>query len=120
MKSLYKFGKVCFSILSLGFLLAGCTDSFLDRPPLGSLDEDTYLKTEDAGLKLLVNCYQPIVDHWSYQTMKFDLGDQLTSDASKGGSDAGDRSQITEVGRGNPLATNSMFTDLWNHRYKVA
>ncbi|MFA6876979.1 MAG: RagB/SusD family nutrient uptake outer membrane protein, partial [Parabacteroides sp.] len=120
MKSIYMFGKVCLSFLSLGILITSCTDSFLDRQPLGALDEDTYMKTEDAGLKLLVNCYQPITNHWSYQTMKFDIGDQVTDDASKGGSDAGDRSTITEVGRGNPLATNTLLSDLWTHRYNEA
>lgn len=120
MKSKYMLGKTCLSLLSLGIFITSCTESFLDRPSLGSLDEATYLKTEDAGLKLLVNCYQPITNHWDYQTMKFDFGDQITSDASKGGSDAGDRIRITEIGRGNPLATNSMLTDLWNHRYNQA
>ena len=52
--------------------------------------------------------------------MKFDLGDQLTDDCSKGGSDAGDRSVITEVTRGNPTATSSLLTQFWDHRYKQA
>ena len=108
------------SVAGVSLLLAGCNSDFLDRPPLGSLDEATYLSTEDAGYKLLVNCYQPMLNHWDYQTMKFDLGDQLTDDCAKGGSDAGDRSAITEVTRGNPTAASGLLTQFWNHRYKQA
>lgn len=105
---------------AVGFLMVGCNSDFLDRPPLGSMDESTFLKTEDAGYKLLVNCYEPLLDMWNYQQMWFDYGDQLTDDCSKGGSDAADRVTITELTRGNPPATNSMLTDLWNHRYQTA
>lgn len=101
-------------------LFTNCNPDFLDRPALGSLDEQTFTGTEDAGFKLLVNCYQPILNHWDYQQMKFDLGDQLTDDATKGGSDAGDRVGITEITRGNPLATSTILTSLWNHRYQQA
>ena len=59
------------------------------------MDETTYMKTEDAGYKLLVNCYRPMLDTWNYQQMWFDYGDQLTDDCSKGGSDAADRVTIT-------------------------
>lgn len=120
MKSIIKFGKSLVSILCVGTLTVSCNSDFLDRPTLGTLDEATYLSTEDAGYKLLVNCYQPLLNQWDYQTMKFDIGDQLTDDCSKGGSDAGDRSVITEVTRGNPAATSATLTQLWNHRYQQA
>ena len=51
--------------------------------------------------------------------MWFDLGDQITDDCSKGGSDAADRVTISELTRGNPPTTNSMLTDIWNHRFKI-
>lgn len=120
MKSIISITKLCVVALCLGSLFTGCNSDFLDRPTLGTLDESTYLSTEDAGYKLLVNCYQPILNHWDYQTMKFDLGDQLTDDCSKGGSDAGDRSVVTEVTRGNPTATSGLLTQFWNHRYQQA
>lgn len=121
MKYIVNKDVLCRMIILLQLFVAGsCNSDFLERPPLGTLDEDTYLSTEDAGYKLLVNCYQPILDHWSYQVMKFDMGDQLTDDCAKGGSDAGDRVRITEITRGTPLTTNEMTTDLWNHRFKIA
>lgn len=120
MKSIIPKSTLFATVAGLSFLLAGCSADFLDRPTLGALDETTYLSTEDAGFKLLINCYQPILNQWDYQTMKFDLGDQLTDDCAKGGSDAGDRVVITEVTRGNPTATSSLLTQLWDHRYKQA
>lgn len=120
MKSIINKCTLFASAIGMSFLMVGCNSDFLDRPTLGSLEETTYLSTEDAGFKLLLNCYQPILNQWDYQTMKFDLGDQLTDDCSKGGSDAGDRSVITEVTRGNPTATSSLLTQFWDHRYKQA
>lgn len=90
MKSIVNIGKLLVSIACVGALTTSCNSDFLDRPPLGTLDEVTYLSTKDAGYKLLVNCYQPLQDSWNYQDMKFVLGDQLSDDCSKGGSDAGD------------------------------
>lgn len=120
MKSIINRSKSCLMALLTGVLVVSCNSDFLDRPTMGSMDESTFLKTEDAGYKLLVNCYQPMLDIWTFEQMWFDLGDQITDDCSKGGSDAADRVTITELTRGNPPTTNSMLTDLWNHRYKVA
>ena len=99
--------------------LSSCTSEFLNRRPLGSVDESVYLNSENGGFKLLINCYTPILDHWNFQQMRFDMGDQLTDDCMKGGSDAADRVVVTEVSRGNPPATSSLLRDLWNHRYQA-
>ncbi|MCC8199550.1 MAG: RagB/SusD family nutrient uptake outer membrane protein [Tannerellaceae bacterium] len=120
MKTLNQSATFLWLLCITGSLFFSCTADFLERPPLGSLDEENYIGTEEAGFKLLVNCYLPLAANWEYQNMRFDIGDQLTDDAAKGGSDAGDRSTITELTRGNPLATNTLLTDLWNHRYKTA
>ena len=119
MKSINNLIRFWSCLFSACFLLSSCNSDFLERNPMGTLDEDTYLSTQDAGYKLMVNCYQPMLDMWNYQQMWFDLGDQITDDCSKGGSDATDRITISEVVRGNPPATNEMLTNLWNHRYKV-
>ncbi|RHJ94018.1 RagB/SusD family nutrient uptake outer membrane protein [Parabacteroides bouchesdurhonensis] len=118
MKSIINFSKTCIALLCIGALAVSCNDDFLDRPPLGTLDETTFLSTEDAGYKLLIQCYFHITDHWNYQDTKFIFGDQLADDCSKGGSDAGDRVRITEVATGRPLATNAMLTNYWTYRYK--
>lgn len=117
MKSIIKLGKVYAAVLLASAFMAGCSSDFLDRSLNATVDESTYLNSEDGGFKLLINCYQPIVNHWDYQQMKFDVGNQLTDDCSKGGSDAADRVVVTEVTRGNPTTTSSMLLSLWNHRY---
>ncbi|WP_099465863.1 RagB/SusD family nutrient uptake outer membrane protein [Parabacteroides provencensis] len=120
MKSIINLGRVCAVALFAGTFMTSCSSDFLDRPPVATVDESTYLNSENGGFKLLMKCYHPITEHWTYQQMKFDIGDQLTDDCTKGGSDAADRVVITEVSRGNPTTTSSMLTDLWNHRYGTA
>lgn len=119
MKSITNIGKLLTTVICVVALTWSCSSDFLERNPMGSLDEETYLSTQDAGYKLMINCYQPLLDLWNYQQMYFDLGDQITDDCSKGGSDATDRITISEITRGMPPATNEMLTNIWNHRYKV-
>ena len=119
MRSIIKKWKAGVIALSTGALVVSCNSDFLDRPTLGTMDETTFLKTEEAGYKLLTSCYQPMLDIWAFEQMWFDLGDQITDDCSKGGSDAADRVTISELTRGNPPTTNSMLTDIWNHRFKI-
>jgi len=114
-----KYTLKAFLLIGIGVIMMSCSSDFLDRPPMGSLDEDTYIGTEDAGFKLLVNCYTPILDNWRYQQMKFEMGDQLADDFSKGGSDPTDRVMVTEVARGNPIASSAMLFDLWDHRFNM-
>lgn len=119
MKSIKKYIQHALLLLFVATMSISCNSDFLDRPPMGSLDEETYIGTEDAGFKLLVNCYTPMLDNWRFQTMKFDIGDQLTDDFSKGGSDPTDRVAITEVTRGNPLPSSALLFDLWDHRFNM-
>ena len=109
-----------FLMALLGSALLSCNSDFLDREQLGVLDEETYLKTADAGYKLLTNCYTPILDHWNYQVSKFEIGDSFADNTTKGGSDAADRVMVTEVSRGNPTTSNGLLNDFWNHRYRTA
>ena len=59
MKVLRYFSGISLVICSL-LLVTGCSDDFLDRPPLGSLDNTTWINTEDAGSKMLSMCYTPM------------------------------------------------------------
>ena len=43
MKSIVNIGKLLVSIACVGALTTSCNSDFLDRPPLGTLDEVTYL-----------------------------------------------------------------------------
>ena len=67
MKSIINKSKGYIAALLLGACAVSCNSDFLDRPTYGALDKETYLNTEDAGFKLLVNCYHPLLDIWTYQ-----------------------------------------------------
>lgn len=110
--------KAYLSILMFIFLV-GCSESFLDNPPKGALSEDIFFNSEDAGIKTVIGCYVPMLDHWSYQQMKLDFGNMITDDSNKGGSDVGDRIETLEIGIGRPLPSNVRFSELWSHRYNA-
>ena len=57
MRSIIKKWKAGVIALSTGALVVSCNSDFLDRPTLGTMDETTFLKTEEAGYKLLTSCY---------------------------------------------------------------
>lgn len=105
------------SLIILVSFLFGCSESFLDNPQKGVFTEDVFYQTEDAGITSIIGCYTPMIDHWDYQVMIYDVGNIITDDSNKGGSDAGDGIRKTEVGEGKPLPTNEMLTGLWQHRF---
>ncbi len=105
---------ICMTVLA-----SSCSEDYLDATQYGSFDEETYYGTKDAGFKVVTWCYKPMDEHWTYQTMRFDIGNQIFDDADKGGSDAGDRLDIALIGTGKPLPTNSTLNDLWVHRYNA-
>ncbi|MET3113211.1 hypothetical protein AAKU52_000933 [Pedobacter sp. CG_S7] len=107
-------------LLGVGILivaLSACTKSFLEREPKGALSEKDYFQTDNAAMKLVANCYGPMLDGWGYTVNKVALGDESVDNADGGGSDPGDRPQTIEVGRGRPLASNSLLQEMWNNRY---
>ncbi|RIJ48133.1 RagB/SusD family nutrient uptake outer membrane protein [Maribellus luteus] len=111
--------KFNLSIIIILLIVTGCSESFLDNPPKGSFSEDVFYKTEDAGIKSVIGCYTPMLNHWDYQVMWYDVGNIITDDSNKGGSDAGDGIRKTEVGIGKPLPTNAMLNSLWAHRFNA-
>jgi hypothetical protein len=95
-----------------------CKRDFLDRDPYGVLNETDYFKTNDAGLKLVTSCYQPMLDGWGYTVNKVAIGDESVDNADAGGSDPGDRPQTTEVGKGRPLSSNPLLFETWSNRFR--
>lgn len=98
--------------------LTSCKQDFLDRDPYGVLNETDYFRTNDAGIKLVTSCYQPMRDGWGYTVNKIAIGDESVDNADAGGSDPGDRPQTTEVGRGRPLTSNPLLFETWSNRFQ--
>lgn len=104
-------------LATLTLAILGCSGDFLDRQPYGVLNEGDFFKTNDAGIKLVTSCYQPMLDGWGYSVNKVALGDEVVDNADAGGSDPGDRPQTTEVGTGRPLTSNPLLLECWSNRY---
>lgn len=105
-------------LLSALLIPMGCKKDYLNRDPYGILNQSEYFKTDGAGMKLLTSCYQPMMDGWGFTVNKIAIGDEVVDNAGAGGSDPGDRPQTTEVGRGRPLASNSLLFETWANRFK--
>ena len=99
------------------FALVSCTD-FLTRDPKGTMDENKFFESPDAGFKSLIKCYQTMNDFYRFERPRMDLYNISTDDAEKGGSGAGDGIAAQELSFGRPLASNEDLTNLWDGMYR--
>lgn len=104
-------------VFFLGVGLKSCSQDFLERDPYGVLTEDQFILSDNAGLKLVTSCYQPMLNGWAYTVNKIAIGEEVVDNADGGGSDPGDRPQTFEVGTGRPLPSNALLFETWNNRY---
>ena len=104
------------SILAL-FCISSCSKDYLDRPPLGIQTDANFYTSPDAGFKTVVNCYTGFNNFWNYQAALIELGNMATDDFDKGGSDAGDRPFVTDLGFGRAQSTNETLSDFWSGCY---
>lgn len=105
-------------ILALMSVLAlvSCSD-FLTKNPRGTMDEDRFFASQDAGFKALIKCYQTLNDFYRFERPRMDLYNISTDDAEKGGSDAGDGMAAAELSFGRPLSSNVDLYNLWEGMY---
>lgn len=103
-----------------GVILFNCSDTFLDRPPQGALDE-TSLKSEKGVNALLVSAYSALdgwTDSWGAGApwpqagSNWIFGDVTGGDAYKG-SDPGDQAEIVPIEKHQGLPTNGYFNSKW-------
>ncbi|MCE7073120.1 RagB/SusD family nutrient uptake outer membrane protein [Dyadobacter sp. CY327] len=113
--------KLSFIMLVWCLVMTGtsCSDEFLDRTPPGNLTDETFYKSPDAGFKSLITCYRGFYDFWGYEAARAELGNMTTDDSDKGGSDAGDRPFVTDLGFGRAIASNETLTGYWTARYNA-
>ena len=71
--------KLIFGLLSV-ITLASCSD-FLTKDPKGTMDEDRFFNTQDAGFKSLIKCYQMLNDFYRFERPRMDLYNISTDDA---------------------------------------
>jgi hypothetical protein len=107
-------------LLTLGLmvlLLSSCSKNYLDRPPLGGQTEDNFYSSRNAGFKTVANAYMGFNNFWNYQAAIAELGNMATDESEKGGSDAGDRPFIADLGYGRALSSNTTLADIWSACY---
>lgn len=112
MKKLQHF-MLCLTLLGL----VSCEKDLLDRPSLGVQTENNFYQSPNAGFKSLVQCYQGLYDFWGYEAPRAELGNMATDDSDKGGSDAGDRPFVTDLGYGRALSSNVSLEGFWASCY---
>ena len=110
-KSLYIF----LSFVMLGMI--SCKKDFLNRPPVGVQTEESFFKSPGAAFKTVVKCYQSFNDAYGYEAPRAELGNMATDDSEKGGSDAGDRPFVTDLGYGRALSSNPSLQNYWSTCY---
>lgn len=109
-------------VLACGLILAGtsCSEDFLERVPPGNLTDETFYKSPDAAFKSLISCYRGFSDNfWGYEAARSELGNMTTDDSDKGGSDAGDRPFVTDLGFGRTISSNETLAGYWTARYNA-
>lgn len=107
--------RIIIVILS-ALCLVACED-FLTRDPKGTMDENRFFESPDAGFKALIKCYQVMNDFYRFERPRMDLYNISTDDSEKGGSGAGDGLAAQELTFGRPLASNEDLYNLWEGMY---
>jgi hypothetical protein len=110
-----------FSFVSIYIIVllcaSSCSKDYLNRPPLGIQTDDNFYTSPGAGFKSVINCYLGFYNFWGYQAALAELGDMATDDCDKGGSDAGDRPFVADLGYGRAQSTNETLQNWWSACY---
>ena len=93
-----------------------CED-YLERPPYGVLTVDNFYKTPAQLSQGLTDAYN-YLGSADFETPLFVLGNIVTDDSEKGGSDVNDFAAAYELSRFQTVASNSVSLQLWAICYK--
>ena len=111
---LIKMKKLLYTMFCMTLLgVTSCQKNFLERPPLGVQTENNFYQSPDAGFKSVVQVYQAFNNFYAYEAPRAELGNMATDDSEKGGSDAGDRPFVTDLGYGRALSSNVSLQQFW-------
>jgi hypothetical protein len=110
--------KYITSILSAFVLITiiSCED-YLEKPPYGVLTVDNFYKTPEQLSQGLTDAYN-YLGSADFETPLFILGNIVTDDSEKGGSDVNDFAAAYELSRFRAVASNSVCLQLWGICYK--
>ena len=108
------------SVLSIIFILVGCSDDFLDRQPLDQVVSSNFYQTETDAMEALVSVY----DVLGYQSSPgvswspfLTVSDILSDDAYAGGGDANDGFDEDQINNFLIPTNNVIVHSLWLKNY---
>ncbi len=104
-------------LLALLLVISVSCEDYLEKPPYGVLTTDNFYKTPDQLLQGLTDAYN-YLGSADFETPLFILGNIVTDDSEKGGSDVNDLAAAYELSRFRPVASNSVCLQLWSICYK--
>lgn len=116
------------AVIAGAFLINGCSKSFLDRSPQGSL-EDTDLKNKAGVNALLIGAYAALdgqssgvlalngQNPWQAAPSNWIYGSVAAGDAHKG-SDATDQPPVSQIATGQFDPSNGFFNTKWQVLYE--
>lgn len=104
-----------FLLFPLTFLVS--CEGYLDKPPYGVLTEDIFYKTPDELLQGLTDAYN-YIGASEFETALFALGNIMTDDGEKGGSDINDQAAMYELSRFRAVSSNAICLQLWTICYR--
>lgn len=108
--------------LTVGMSLFSCSESYLEKPALGSLSEDVLASSEGINA-LLIGAYGVLdgsnigVNAWEVAPSNWIYGDVAGGDAHKG-SDGGDQPAINPIATFRADASNGFFNSKWRADYE--
>jgi hypothetical protein len=102
--------KICSGILLFTALLVSCTDSFVDRDPVYSIDSENYFNSEEDYNEALIAAYDMLQSTY----VNVLLGEIASDNTLSGGESANDVIGFQQVDEMTHTAVNSNLRDLWN------
>jgi len=112
--------KLLIYINTILFTIAvtGCSEDFLNRPPLDTVDSSTFYKTEEDFERALTAAYDVLqyqsVGAWAPYGYVQDL---LSDDTFAGGSDSNDGLGSNQLNTFNIPTNNPMLQSIWDRNY---
>jgi len=102
--------KTSLGLLLFTTLFVACTDSFVDREPVYSIDSENYFNSEDDYYKALIAAYDMLQS--SYVNVL--LGEIASDNTLSGGESANDVIGFQQIDDMTHTSVNSNLKDIWN------
>ena len=116
MKSTVKVKIILLTIVSLYF---GCSESFLDKTPLGMESTATFYTSQDNAIQAVTACYSIMVFRGSFSRNFWAFGDVASDDTEAAGEVGGvDQPPMQRIDQMLHVSTNAYLFEYWRNLYE--